>query len=255
MTHNIQVKNAVILASGYGRRMKQKDSFPSKPMTMIDKKPLITYAIDMLLDGGIEKIYIVYHSVTADVLKLFDYCDNYKKHLVFIEEDVQKGTLLSFSRIRNILEPPFIMAFEDIIADKSDFVNMLNTGKKYISSDADLIIQTVCQPSILSEKAFLTENRRIIGYHKNGIVDRVKYNQEKKYGGMVYLWLSNPFQIIDRYLLNQNYKFSAFLKDYVLSHTVYEMPVNDMWDIDTPESVMLTEEILKKWGGIDGSIK
>ncbi len=65
MSPNMQVKNAVILASGYGRRMQKKERFPSKPMTVINNKPLISYIIDMLLDGEIEKIYIVYHSVTA----------------------------------------------------------------------------------------------------------------------------------------------------------------------------------------------
>lgn len=255
MIHDIQVRNAVILASGYGRRMQRKEFFPSKPMTMIDKKPLISYAIDMLIDGGIEKIYIVYHSVTADVLKLLDYSDTYVKYLQFIEEDVQKGTLLSFSRVRDFISPPFIMVFEDIIASKNDFVNMLSVGKKYIASDADLIVQTVCAPSILSEKAFLTEKGRIIEYSKNGIADKVKCNQRKKYGGMVYLWISNPFRIIDSYLTNQKFKFSHFLEDYVLNHTVYEMPINDMWDIDTPDAAKLTEELLKKWGDWNGSIK
>lgn len=255
MAHDIQVRNAVILASGYGRRMRQKEHFPSKLMTMVNKKPLISYGIDVLINEGIEKIYIVYHSATADVLKLLDYFNNYAKYLEFIEVDVQKGSLLTFSRVKDFLAPPFIMMFGDIIVDKNEFVNMLHTGKKYIASDADLVIQTVNTPSILSEKAFLTENGRIIKYRKNGIVDEIKCGQSKKYGGMVYLWLSDPFRISDNYLLNQNYKFSAFLEDYILDHTVYEMPVNDMWDVDTPEVLKLTEELLKKRGGLDGSIQ
>lgn len=255
VTQNMQVKNAVILASGYGRRMRQKERFPSKTMTMVDKKPLISYGIDVLINGGIKKIYIVYHSATADVLKLLDYSDNYAEYLEFIEVDVQKGTLLTFSQVRDFLAPPFIMIFGDVIADKSDFINMLHAGKKYISSDADLVIQTVCAPSILSEKAFLAENGRIIKYRKNGIVDEAEYGQRKKYGGMVYLWLSDPFRIIDKNLLNQNYSFSVFLEDYILEHTVYEMPINDMWDVDTPEVVKLTEELFRKRGGWNGSIQ
>lgn len=248
MSQNISSTKAVILASGYGKRMQKKERFPSKPMTPINKQPLISYIIDMMIAGGIEKIYIVYHSVTEDVLNLLRYSDRYDKCLEFIKEDVQKGTLLSFSRIKDILSPPFLMVFEDIIADKNDFITMLNIGKKYITSNADLIIQTVCDPSLLSEKAFLTENERILRYQKNGILNEAACEQRKKYGGMVYLWLSNPFLIIDKYLSNQNYKFSAFLEEYIPSHTVYEMPINDMWDIDTPEAVSLTEEILKKRG-------
>lgn len=255
MGYNIQVKKAVILASGYGRRMRQKERFPSKPMRLIGHKPLISYVIDLLIHSGIEKIYIVYHSVTSDVLELLKYSSTYAEYLEFIEEDEQMGTLLSFSRIKDILYPPFLMVFEDIIAEKKDFINMLNIGEKYIESKADLVIQTVRSPSLVSEQAFLTENGRIIRYQKNGIIGAVNSIQEKKYGGMVYLWLSNPFSLIASYLSNRNYKFSAFLEDYIPKHIVLEMPINDMWDVDTPEAVSLTKEILKKRGGWDGCIE
>lgn len=244
----IQIKKAVILASGYGNRMRKTSPFPSKPMTPIHKKPLISYIIDLLISGGIEKIYIVYHAVTADVLKLLEYSDSYGNYLEFIEEDVQRGTLLTFSRVKNILTPPFLMVFEDLIADKHDFIHMLNLGKEHIAGETDLVIQTVRSPSILSEKAFLTERGRIVGYQKNGILEQAACTQEKKYGGMVYLWLSNPFSLIDKHLKKPNYKFSVFLEKYIPEHRVFEMPIQDMWDVDTPEAVLLTEELLKKRG-------
>lgn len=255
MGDNIRVKNAVILASGYGRRMRQKERFPSKPMSLIGHKPLISYVIDLLIYGGIEKIYIVHHSVTSDVLDLPKYSAAYTDYLEFIEEDEQKGTLLSFSRVKDILSPPFLMVFEDIIADKKDFIDMLNIGQKYIAGKADLVVQTVRAPSLISEQAFLTEKGRIIRYQKNGITGAVNRVQEKKYGGMVYLWLSDPFSLIGPYLSNQNYRFSAFLEEYILTHAVFEMPINDMWDVDTPETAVSTREILKNRGGWDACIE
>ena len=200
MSENIQIKKAVILASGYGKRMRSKENFPSKPMTLICQKPLISYIIDVMIYSGIEKIYIVYHEVTSDVRKLLEYSAEYSKYLEFIEEEEQRGTLLSFSRVRDVLRPPFLMVFEDIIADKNDFTNMLNIGQKYIANDTDLVIQTVCSPSIVSEQAFITENSRVIMYQKNGIVGEISSNREKKYGGMVYLWLSSPFSLMDSYI-------------------------------------------------------
>lgn len=255
MDYSIQIRKAVILASGHGRRMRQKERFPSKPMRLIERKPLISYVIDMLIYSGIEKIYIVYHSVTSDVLDLVKHSATYSEYLEFIEEEEQKGTLLSFSRIKDILSPPFLMVFEDIIADKKDFIDMLNIGRKYMMGKADLVVQTVRSPSLISEQAFLTEKGRIIRYQKNGITVAANSAQEKKYGGMVYLWLSNPFPLIDSYLSDQNYRFSAFLEDYIPKHVVLEMPINNMWDVDTPEAAELTKEILKKQGGWDGCIE
>lgn len=243
-----RIKGAVILASGYGRRMRKTACFPSKPMTMIGAKPLISFAIDLLIESGVEKVFIVYHSVTADVLKLTDYNSRYVNYLEFVEEDVQKGTLLSFSRVKQLLEPPFLMVFTDIIAEKDDFIDMLNIGKKYIGSKADLVIQTVNSPSLLSERAFLTKNNKVLKYHKNGITEGENGNCDVSYGGMVYLWLRDPFPLVDMYLSRQGYKFSVFLENYVPNHLVYGMEIKDMWDVDTPEAVLMTREILMKRG-------
>ncbi len=244
-----RIKGAVILASGYGRRMRKTTCFPSKPMTMIGAKPLISYAIDLLIESGVEKVFIVYHSVTADVLKLADYDSRYVNYLEFIEEDIQKGTLLSFSRVKRLLEPPFLMVFEDIIAKKKDFISMLNIGKKYIGRKADLVIQTVNSPSLLSEKAFLTDdNNKVIKYQKNGITGKEASNGDVSYGGMVYLWVSDPFPLVDMYLSHEVFKFSIFLENYVSNHFVYKMEIKDMWDVDTPEAALMTQEILMKRG-------
>lgn len=249
MEHKVSVDKAVILASGYGRRMRRKERFPSKPMTPIGHKPLISYMIDLLISGGIEKIYIVYHSVTSDVPNLLKHSPHYVKYLEFIEENEQKGTLLSFSRVKDIVSPPFLMAFEDIIADKEDFIDMLKTGIKYSPNNTDLVIQTVCLPSILSERAFLIEDDKVVRYQKNGITGKITDVQEKKYGGMVYLWLNSPFPLMDSYLSAGNYRFSSFLEDYIPTHAVSEMPIHDMWDVDTPEALSLTKEVLERRGG------
>lgn len=248
MDESNRIKGAVILASGYGRRMRKTACFPSKPMTMIGAKPLISYAIDLLIESGVEKVFIVYQSVTADILRLTNYDSRYVNYLEFVEEDVQKGTLFSFSRVKHLLEPPFLMTFADIIAEKNDFIDMLNIGKKYIGSKVDLVIQTVNSPSLLSERAFLTKNNKVIKYQKNGITGEENGNCDISYGGMVCLWLSNPFSLVDMYLSRQGYKLSGFLENYVPNHLVYGMEIKDMWDVDTPEAALMTQEILMKRG-------
>lgn len=255
MNQCANVNKAVILASGYGRRMRRKDGDPSKPMTKICGIPLISYVIDLLIWSGVEKIYIVYHSITADILNLTAYKGSYEKYLEFIREDEQKGTLLTFSRAKDLLTPPFLMVFEDIIATKRDFLDMLSIGRQYMTGKADLVIQTVDSPSILSERAFLTEKERIVRYEKDGLTENGTCMQAGKYGGMVYLWLNDPFPLIETHLLKQNYKFSAFLEQYIPKHLVYEMPIRDMWDVDTPETILLTKEILEKRGSWNGCFK
>lgn len=249
------VRQAVILASGYGRRMRRAAPFPSKPMTPVGQKPLISYILDLLLDAGIETIFIVHHAATADVLQLAGAGGPCAGRLVFIEEAVQKGTLLTFSRVKERLTPPFLMAFEDVIAQTEDFRSMLAHAEVFRRDEVDLLIQTVRAPSVLSEKAFLTENGRVVAYQKNGFLAPVAPTQEKKYGGMVYLWLTDPFPLVERHLAQRQYKLSLFLEQYIPTHQTFEMPIRDMWDVDTPEAVRLSEEILKKRGGQNGGIE
>lgn len=249
------VRQAVILASGYGRRMRRVAPFPSKPMTPVGQKPLISYILDLLLDAGVETIFIVHHAVTADVLRLAGTGGPGAERLVFIEEAVQNGTLLTFSRVKERLTPPFLMAFGDVIAQTEDFHSMLTYAEAFLGSGADLLIQTVRTPSILSEKAFLTENGRVVAYQKDGILAPAAPAQEKKYGGMVYLWLTDPFPLVDRHLARRQYKLSLFLEQYIPTRQAFEMPIRDMWDVDTPEAVRLSEEILRKRGSQNGGIE
>jgi NDP-sugar pyrophosphorylase family protein len=255
MEYKYRLREAVILASGYGRRMRRTKDSPSKPMIPIGDKPLISYIIDLLIGSGIEKIYVVHHSVTSDVRDLLTYHAHYTNYLEFIEEKEQKGTLLSFSRVKHMVSPPFLLAFEDIIADQDDFRDMLNIGLQSIGTDTDLVIQTVRQPSLLSERAFLTKEGQIVRYEKNGITGEISGIQEKKYGGMISLWLASPFPLMDSYLSMKNYRLSSFLEEYIPTHTVSEMPIHDMWDIDTPEAAAMTKELLKRRGGGNGCIK
>lgn len=247
---HIALDKAVILASGYGKRMGKKNNDCSKPMTLVHGKPLISYSIDMLIACGIKEIYVVYHNVTSDVIRLLDLDSRYSGYLKFIQEDQQGGTLLTFSRVKDILSPPFLMTFEDIIAKTDDFVDMMNTGKKILSKrlDVDLVLQTVEKPTIETERCLIIEDGYILDYYKNGVNDDdVKSNQVVKCGGMVFLWMSDPFPLIGQFIDLGNYKLSSFLKYYIEHHKVMEMSIQDMWDIDTVISLELSEEIIIEW--------
>lgn len=50
--------------------------------------------------------YIAYNIEKSTIFCMVykEYSASYEKYLEFIEEDVQKGTLLSFSRVKEVLE-------------------------------------------------------------------------------------------------------------------------------------------------------
>jgi len=242
---NTLVKDAVILASGKGSRLRNKVNNCSKPMIPILGKPLIAYMIDSLLDSGINNIFITFHSSTVDVLNLKTYNEIYSNSLKFIEISEQNGGLSAFYYARDLVDVPFIMTISDIIVQKKDFRQMLFNALDLKSENPDLLIQTVDNPSIPFEKNLLIKDKTIIKWEKTGITDPKLKDYKVKSGGMVYLWFKNPFSLIKSFLSNKNYNFSHFLQQFIQKHNVLEMPINDLWDIDLPEDITQTENILK----------
>ncbi len=68
---------------------------------------------------------------------------------------------------------------------------------------------------------------------------------ETKAGGHIYLWYKTPFPLIRKLVSNGIQDYSVFLQSFIKKHKVLEMPIKDMWDVDTPEAVKQTENILR----------
>ena len=56
-----QIKQAFVLGAGLGTRLRPLTDELPKPLVPIFQKPLITFALDHLIDIGIEKIFINTH--------------------------------------------------------------------------------------------------------------------------------------------------------------------------------------------------
>jgi len=246
MNININVRDAVILAGGKGNRLQKGVSGCSKPMIRILGKRMILYVIDSLLECGINNIYIVYHSSTADILTLSTYSEIYQKTLKFIEDTEQNGTLSALYYVKNLVDVPFIMTFADIIVQKDDFRQMVFYGLNTANKHTDLLIQSVNDPSIPFEKLLLIKNGVIIKCDKLGITEPVSEDCMVKAGGLVYLWFKNPFPLITDLSSNKKHSLKQIIQPLIEKQTVLEMPINDIWDVDTQEDVLQTERILRQ---------
>ena len=240
---DIKINDAVILAAGRGSRLKKERMDCSKPMMYVRGKPLITYAIDSLLECGIGNIYIIYHDSSSDLLLLKEHNKSYADSLRFVEDTEQSGALNTFYYAKNHVQTPFILTFSDIIIDVKEFRKMITTALNIYRKSADLMIQTVCQPLIPFEKPLLVNNEKmIVEWSKDGVAERM--NCQAKHGGMVYLWFSNPFELAEEELLQGNNSFSIFLQKFIKQKFVYEMEIGNLWDVDTLEDLINTEMLL-----------
>lgn len=118
----------LILAAGFGTRLRPLTSLRPKPFINVANKPLVHYAIDSLIEAGISDIGIVVnpeiHSLIAKSLEA------YTEHpLHFIIQDPPKGLAHAVQVSRDFLaDDPFVMYLSDNLFEHGikDFVQAFN---------------------------------------------------------------------------------------------------------------------------------
>jgi NDP-sugar pyrophosphorylase family protein len=110
------VKEAVILAAGAGKRMKNGTSdqiilSTPKPLLKINGKPIISRKIEELIDAGFEVFVIVDR---RDLKKFKRELDNYK--VKFIIQGEERGTAAALFAAKGMIKSPFflVMMGDDI---------------------------------------------------------------------------------------------------------------------------------------------
>ena len=113
-----QIKQAFVLGAGLGTRLRPLTDELPKPLVPIFQKPLITFALDHLIDIGIEKFFINTHRLPDAFESTFaenSYCG---KSLKFVNEPVLLETGGGIKNIETLLgREPFITYSGDVLTD------------------------------------------------------------------------------------------------------------------------------------------
>ena len=115
---------AVIMAGGYGKRMRSYTKRLPKPMLKVDAKPIIEVIVERLAQQGITNIVLLLHHM-ADVIS--DHFRGRKfggNEVEFLVEDKPLGTAGGLSLIRQHLTKPFLVLNGDSLI-RANWRNML----------------------------------------------------------------------------------------------------------------------------------
>lgn len=232
------IKTGLILAAGKGSRMGQVDKH-SKPMVQIAGKPLIGYAVDAMLFCGISRIYVIYSDNSKDILTLQN---QYQGHrLFFVYQENVTGSLSSLAFGLSVVELPVIMMDADIIIRPNQLKQALD---HYVYQGEDMAIAAVSSPTFSNKKTLHIRDGCPIGFCGNGYAcpnaERDIYCQ----GGMIYLWFRSPAKELMGIEQKGMRRMSLFLNDYMTTHAVSALTIQDLWDVDTPADVSASIDIL-----------
>src|SRR5262245_32795105 len=113
-----QIKQAFVLGAGLGTRLRPLTDELPKPLVPIFQKPLITFALDHLIDLGIEKFFINTHRLPETFAEVFPKNLYGSLGITFVNEPVLLETGGGIKNIEAALgSEPFITYSGDVLTD------------------------------------------------------------------------------------------------------------------------------------------
>lgn len=130
---------AVILAAGYGTRMKKYTKQTPKPMLLLDGKPIIEYTIHQLTKSGVNQIGMNLHYFPDQIKNYFEQGQKLQSHIEYVYEDRPTGTAGGVKSLEFFLKrfDSFIVIYGDVLTD-------LDYGKLIQAHDGHGRLATVC---------------------------------------------------------------------------------------------------------------
>lgn len=117
---------AIILAAGFGTRMKEYTRETPKPMLPLEDRPMAEYTIKQLVAHGVTDIAMNLHYHADKISNYFGSGEKWGAHITYIYEESPSGTAGGVKKLEHFCQDSdnFIVIYGDIITDLnySDFI-------------------------------------------------------------------------------------------------------------------------------------
>lgn len=114
---------ALIVAGGFGLRLRPLTEHTPKPMLPVGNRPLIQLIVDQLVSSGVRDIFISTHYMTESIANYFKTNNNELVSIKILNEDKPMGTAGSIGLISELVKPLFII--------NGDILSRINLGNMY----------------------------------------------------------------------------------------------------------------------------
>ncbi len=129
------IKQAVILAGGYGTRLKPFTDTNPKPMYPCNGKPFLEYLIEQVREFGIKDLILLLGYLPEKISDYFGDGSKWKVRIRYYITPVEYETGLRIRSAGNMLEDTFLLLYCDNYCP----INLKALEKKYVETGADLV--------------------------------------------------------------------------------------------------------------------
>ena len=149
---------AMILAAGFGTRLKEITKDKPKPLVEVAKRRLIDYSLDLCTNAGVSQVVVNTH-YKSDMIKSYLSKIDAPYDFVFSEESEILGTGGGVANCRSYLEKaPFYLVNSDVICD----INLKDILKFHKNSGNDATMVVRKNPSPQSITPVYWDNNNIL---------------------------------------------------------------------------------------------
>lgn len=236
-----QTKQAVILASGEGTKMRPFTYEIPKPLIPVSGRPLLEYTIDSLRQHGITSIIITVSHLGEKIRAHFGNGEKFGVHITYVQEPKPSGTAGALLAARHALHnAPFLMLYGDVLLDL-DLAEFLHDHQQKKAALATLALTSVADPSTFG--AVKMRGQRVVEFSEkpavNSQVSRLVFAGAAVFNHAVFEFF--PKLKRGRALSLEKDIFPRLISEGRL----YGYPFAGQWfDVSTPETYEL---VLKEW--------
>lgn len=149
----------VIMAGGFGTRLRPYTNTCPKPMLEIGGKPMLEHIINNLKSQGFRKIFISVNYLSENIISYFKTGKNLGVSIEYIEETKPLGTLGSLGNFKNKIKKPIVVVNGDTLTNINlkEMLNFHSRNKSHATMAVKVMINS--NPyGVVKSKGLLVEN-------------------------------------------------------------------------------------------------
>lgn len=207
---------AVIMAGGFGNRLRPLTQYTPKPMLKIGDIPILEINIKRLIQFGIRDIILCVNYLKEQIIDHFGDGEKWNCKITYIEENQPLGTIGALSLIEKIKHQQVLLFNADLLSN-IDFEDMYC---KFLQHHSQLSIASIPHKITLPYAVLEGQNHQI-----TSISEKPTYTYFANAG--FYLFDS---ELVNRIPKNEFYNATDFVEDLLQNNfTVSSFPIHGYW--------------------------
>lgn len=225
--------SVLLMAGGFGSRLKPLTDDTPKPMLIVGEKPIIEHNIDRLIKYGIKEFYISVKYLKEQIIDYFGDGSAKGIKITYIEEGEPLGTIGALSKINAIANETLLVMNSDLLTD----LNFESFYRDFIGSKCKMLVLSIPYNVNIPYAVLESEQNKVKSF-----IEKPTYTYYSN-GGIYLLSFSVKNKIPSNTFYNATDLMEELIQENVLSHYTHK----GYWlDIGKPKDFEQSQFDIKK---------